>query len=134
MVNGRNKGAAAEREFINILQPVVDSVFVAEAFKLQRNLEQTRSGGCDIVGAPKEYDFFSFEVKRCERLALGQWWEQTLRQCRKDQIPALAYRQSRFPWMVKTKIPLLGYFIDATISLEDFLKFYEAVLKKGRNS
>lgn len=99
-INSRAKGASAEREVIKILQSVVDRALGKDAFKLERNLEQTRNGGCDIVGAPKEFDFFSFEIKRQEKLQISKWMQQCIKQSRDDQIPVLIYRQARRPWRV----------------------------------
>lgn len=64
---------------------------------VERNLEQTRGGGYDLTGLPD----YAIEVKRREKLALGPWWQQTLKQAREaKKVPVLAYRQSRQPWSV----------------------------------
>jgi len=86
-VNGRNKGAAAEREVAAILKKWT-------GLDVRRNLEQVRSGGYDLEGI----DFIALEVKRCETLALPAWWRQTLAQTKPEQIPVLVYRQNRKQW------------------------------------
>jgi len=90
MVNARNKGARGEREFCNWLE---------EKFKLdvkpQRNLEQVRSGGYDILLEP-----FIFEVKRVEVLNTKKWWLQVIKASKeiKDCIPVVAFKQNRKKW------------------------------------
>lgn len=60
----------------------------------------------DIVGA----DGLHIEAKRCERLQISQWYEQSLRDSRRfeDGKAVVIFRQNRKPWMI-------------TLSLEDFL-------------
>lgn len=92
-INGRNKGASGEREFCK---------WVAELLELEekpeRNLEQTRSGGWDILLPP-----FAFEVKRVEKLNMRKAWIQAKRQVdvsslRNQVIPVVAYRFNRYKW------------------------------------
>ena len=131
MVNGRNKGANAEREFIKILQTIVDSVMGPGEVELKRNLEQVRVGGYDVVGLP----WMALEIKRCETLNIKAWWEQCLRQCKKGQVPILAYRQNNKPWRVR----LAGYvfvsnespFVETVIELsqEGFMAWFREKVK-----
>ena len=96
----RRKGATAEREVANLLADQLGGDVV-------RNLEQTRNGGHDLLGV----DPFAIEVKRCETLAIPQWWRQACEQCPEGQVPALFYRQSRQPWRV---ILPLRYMLDTS--------------------
>ena len=100
-INGRNKGAAAEREFC---------VWLQDTFKLEhlpeRNIEQYRhkagsanhfrkSTGHDITG----FVPFAFEVKRCESLDLRGWWRQAVNSATPEyNVPVVAYRQNRGKW------------------------------------
>lgn len=89
-VNGRAKGAAGEREFCKWLQKKFELDFLPE-----RNLEQVRSGGSDILGV---YPFV-FEVKRVESLDIVKAWIQ----CKTDARaaggePVVAFRKNRQPW------------------------------------
>lgn len=89
-INSRAKGAAGEREFCNWLfksfPEIVD--------KPQRNLEQVRSGGSDIIVPP-----FCFEVKRVENLDLQLAWKQCKKAARDlDLEPVVAHRRNRHPW------------------------------------
>jgi len=89
----RRKGAAAERELAKILADELGE-------RVCRNLEQVRSGGCDLLGlAP-----FAIEVKRCETLALPAWWRQACEQSQ-GAVPVLAYRRSRQPWRFRLPLP-----------------------------
>lgn len=95
-INSRAKGKSAERELINILK-----VHLPEyANDLERNLEQTRGGGHDILGLPG----WAIEVKRYAKVTQGilmEFWAQACEQARKDGgRPALAYREDRQDWRV----------------------------------
>lgn len=93
----RDKGQRGEREFLKLLEKELP-------IKLERNLDQTRDGGCDLLGIKE----LAIEVKRCETLCINNWWEQALEQAGKDQYPVLAYRQSRKPWQVMIPLSLLA--------------------------
>jgi len=83
----RTKGAQAERELAGMLR--------SELGDVTRNLNQTRDGGCDLLGVGP----FALEVKRQEKLELRAWWQQACDQADRERlIPALAYRQSYRPW------------------------------------
>ncbi|MEX0385846.1 putative PDDEXK endonuclease [Spiribacter onubensis] len=84
----RRKGASGEREIASLLGQYLGAEVV-------RNLEQTRSGGHDLLGIEP----FALEVKRCERVTIPVWWRQACEQIGPDQVPVVAYRQSRKPWV-----------------------------------
>jgi hypothetical protein len=95
-INSRDKGAKGEREFINMMGPLL-------GVDLKRNLEQTREGGHDILGL----DGWAIEIKRYAEVLpadLERWWdqavEQSLRITWKNVSPALAYRADRRPWRI----------------------------------
>jgi hypothetical protein len=120
----KRKGAAAEREFLNLL-----SQALGLAGSLARNLEQTRSGGADCLALPG----LAIEIKRQETLKLSEWWKQAIAQAEPhNATPALAYRQSRQPWAVQ--VPLawvnptanLDPALTCTISLEAFAALLKA--------
>lgn len=123
-VNGRNKGAAAEREFVNILQQEVDvSLAPGHGLKFMRNLEQVRGGGFDIVGL----SWLALEIKRQENLALNAWWEQCERQA-EGRVPVLAYRQNNRPWRVRMPINIYTNRTLVDLSLDDFLSVFRSML------
>ena len=82
----RVKGATGEREVLALLGEKLGR-------KFERNITQSRYGGADCIDMGR----IKLEVKRQERLAVKDWWEQAQKQA-KDDVPALAYRQSRKPW------------------------------------
>ena len=82
----RVKGATGEREVLGLLGEILQR-------KFERNITQSRYGGADCIDMGR----IKLEVKRQERLAIKDWWEQAQRQA-KDGVPVLAYRQSRKPW------------------------------------
>jgi hypothetical protein len=70
-INSRNKGAGAELEFSNI-------IFQWAGIRLIRNLEQSRSGGHDLVVHPDEagqvadsFRALAIEVKRYGKVTPG---------------------------------------------------------------
>lgn len=97
-INVRTKGAVGEREAAALLQKVVDEVFTScghEPPKLRRNVEQAQVGGEDLVGLP----WYSFEIKRVERIDLDKWWQQTLVQAaRKPPLASMALAQRFGGW------------------------------------
>lgn len=85
----RNKGARRERELCKVLGAELGDV-------LQRNIEQTRNGGADVLCVKG----FAIEVKGCERLSTPAWWRQACEQAaRVSAEPMLAVKQNRKPWV-----------------------------------
>lgn len=109
MINGRTKGAAAEREAGKWLQ---------ESFSLpaapHRNLEQVREGGYDLLG----FEPFAMEIKRVEQLSLNQWWLQALKQAQHRQCPVVMYRQNRQPWRFLIPATAIGVRSVSFVQLE----------------
>jgi hypothetical protein len=105
-INGRNKGANAEREA---------ATWLKEKFKLehlpQRNIEQYRykahvkSTGYDLTG----FEPFCLEIKRQEVLSLRTWWVQCVQAVTADcPIPVVMYRQNRKPWKFLISAKYIG--------------------------
>src|SRR5438045_4158293 len=72
----RNKGKRAERQVIDLLQPIVDHCYKEAGLKpllLQRNTVQSDQGGFDIIGL----EWLALEVKHQEILNVDAWWQQT---------------------------------------------------------
>lgn len=89
----RVKGSAAERELFKLLGAELGIV-------VQRNLSQTRGGGCDTI----DIKGWALECKRQETLNLSAWWCQTLEQSDIDHKPVLFFRQNRYPWSAMMKL------------------------------
>ncbi|WP_062266917.1 putative PDDEXK endonuclease [Endozoicomonas arenosclerae] len=99
-INSRQKGAAAEREFCKELLSLAD-------IKLVRNLEQTRSGGFDLIPenqAQAQSWPWAIEVKRYASVTdskIHGWLKQAVEQAElADKTPVLAYRADRQEWKV----------------------------------
>ena len=96
MTNSRTKGAAGEREVINILKQHLPGETI------ERNLMQTAKGGYDFV----LFNKYACEVKRYAKGKnyLTAWWDQALRQASDVGMqPVLFYRFDRTPWRVVTQ-------------------------------
>ena len=113
----RDKGAKAERYIVNRLKE-------AGFDRVARNLEQTRSGGFDILGLEP----LAIEVKDQKQLRVAEWWRQAVQQAREGQIPVLAYhRPGTSIWRVI--LPLSAFcsgWEDSGITVE--LDFDDAVV------
>lgn len=84
----RRKGASGERELAGLLREQL-------GLEVTRNLEQCRSGGCDLLGL----EGWSPEVKRAARSRITEWWAQCCAQAAADgNRPVLFYRLDRQPW------------------------------------
>ena len=95
----RNKGAAAEREVLRIIQ--------ASGWRDARRTHDGRSqaGRNDVIGGPRGC---AVEVKRQEKLNVPAALDQLVRDSQPCDIPVLIHRPSRHGWM-------------ATLPLEDLL-------------
>lgn len=87
---------------------------------------------------------FSFEVKFCEELNLTSWWLQCLNQAAKQKdhkdrpaTPVLFYKASRTAWSVKMRAYVQTPHehdqveLDVTMSMEDFLPWFENALDEA---
>lgn len=103
-MNSRNKGAGAERELARLIH---DELGV----QLVRNLEQSRSGGYDLIPHPEESGpvgeilaRYAIEAKRYRKSSpalLRSWWRQATTQAEQACLsPLLAYREDRREWRV----------------------------------
>lgn len=103
-INGRAKGASGEREFCEWLFKNFNLLK-----KPERNLEQVRSGGADVLVSP-----FAFEVKRCEKIDKVQWWAQVGRAVKDPDglafgmIPVVAYRVNNGDWLFLISTRAIG--------------------------
>ncbi len=131
-INVIDKGKTGEREIATMLREIVASALrileienhVQTKFldAVQRNMNQSAVGGCDI-----KLFGIAFEVKRQETLSVKQWWNQCLISAsRNNHIPVLLYRQNRKPWNIMLHgligIPGAGTAVQtvATINEDDF--------------
>ena len=105
-INSRAKGAAGERELAGILRD--------HGYTDSRRGQQFcgRNGDADVVGLPHIH----IEAKRVEHLNLDAAMEQSIRDARPGETPAVFHRKNRQPWKV-------------TLLLDDFMKLYEEAYK-----
>ncbi len=129
--SSRTKGASGEREFAGLLH---DHLGV----RLVRNLEQSRSGGHDLITHPDEAGpvadmlrRYAIEVKRYSKPTdslIARWWRQAEQQAQEvGALPCLAYRGNRAAWRVVVPLAALmdtitddGLTYAATLGLEGF--------------
>ena len=109
--SSRVKGQVGEREVCKILGEAL-------GISLDRNLEQTRDGGADII----VNDVWYIEVKRQEKYAIDAWWNQACSQAKgKGKHPVLFFRKSREDWRVIMPYSLihepLNYYVHGDLEL-----------------
>lgn len=103
MVNGRQKGASAEREIAKLLEEELDGF----GLKFKRDLEQYRSAEHgDLVCSDPTFPF-CIEVKRYKTGCAAQpaWYDQVCaaaNACHK--LPLLVYKYNHQPW--KWRMPV----------------------------
>ena len=103
-IDSRAKGASGEREFAALIHDDL-------GIQLVRNLDQTRSGGYDLIPsasakgpAAETLHSLAIEVKRRATITpgiLATFWQQAINQADEaGKLPVLAYRADRRPWSV----------------------------------
>lgn len=121
-INSRTKGASAEREFAN-------EIYQWSGIRLTRNLEQTRSGGFDLIVHPDEVgpiaDAFRTLAIECKRYRavtpalIKTWWQQAREQAEPyHSFPVLAYRADRQDWHVIAPLSLINPDLTRSLSLD----------------
>lgn len=121
-INSRTKGAGAELEFSNI-------VYQWAGIRLIRNLEQSRSGGHDLIVHADEvgqvadsFRSLAIECKRYGKVTPGlikTWWQQAREQAQLNGLhPVLAYRADRQDWQVITPLYLINPDLSQDVSLD----------------
>jgi len=99
-LNARRKGANGEREFCRWIAKLLDLDKIPE-----RNLEQVRHGGADVLGIGN----FVFEVKRCEKLQLRKWWIQVKNaMIDPNTIPVVVFRKNNDRWAILISATHIG--------------------------
>lgn len=137
-INGRQKGAAGEREFASKIQDLLN-------VKLVRNLEQTRGGGYDLLPHKDQsgptVDFMHKLAIECKRYGLvspakiREWWDQTVSQAANaGKMPVLAYRQNRWDWRIIVPIrfvdPGFPYSDELHLTLEMSIEGFSTIVRE----
>ena len=108
-ISSQRKGAAGERELAAILKE--------HGYDCSRGGSMSFGEVPDLSGLPGIHS----EVKRVERLNVGEAMEQSIRDSERmnDGVPALFHRRNRKPWLV-------------TMRFDDWIKIYGEKLVKNR--
>ena len=98
----KSKGMRGEYEVAALMQEVKNRVAeelgkMAYCTRIERNLEQTRGGGYDLVGCFN----FAMEVKFQEQFHFNDWWHQAVTQTPKHMTPVLIYRKANVKWRIR---------------------------------
>lgn len=89
MTNSRAKGAAAEREVVRILKPILGD--------MHRNWQmQAAVGGADLYGPGIEG--WAVEIKRQKAYSRSWWTQAAVQADRSGMKPVLIYRLDRGRW------------------------------------
>lgn len=107
-INSKQKGKAGELEFANLCK---------QHGYLDARRSQQYAGinnDADVVGLPGIH----IEVKRVEKLNLSLAMEKTIRDCAKGDMPIVAHRKNREPWLI-------------TMPAEDWFQLYQAFVEQG---
>lgn len=99
-MNSRNKGATGEREVADILR--------GYGYKARRGQQYSGANGdADVVGLPGIH----IEVKRREKLNIYDAIDQSKRDRKPEELPAVFHRKNHCEWLV-------------TMPLDDWMKIY----------
>lgn len=125
-LNARAKGQGGERELLRLLTDWGSEAGVK--LDLARNVEQSRSGGHDLVGL--ETYQLSVEVKRVEAAGINRWWQQAVRQAGSELTPVLAWRRNHQPWRFRVRawVHPAEVQLDIDLELEPFKSWFQARL------
>ena len=97
----RDKGARGERMWRDVCR--------AEGYDAERGCQLYQRGSevADVIGLPGIHQ----EIKFTERLQLREAMEQSVRDAKDDEIPIVAHKANRQPWLI-------------TLQAGDFFKLY----------
>lgn len=109
-MNSRNKGAAGERELAAKLREY--------GYNCRRGQQYSGANGdADVVGLPGVH----IECKRVEKLNIYDAMEQSARDAKNGEIPAVFHRKNNKEWLV-------------TLRMDDFIKTYNGDITNGRKT
>lgn len=100
-INSRDKGANGERELANLIKD--------RGYNVRRGQQYNGLEGEDVVGL----DYIHIEVKRVEQLNIDKALEQSIRDSKGNQMPAVFHRKNHKKWKV-------------TLRFEDFMTLYDS--------
>jgi hypothetical protein len=105
-INSRTKGASAEREVSRLL-------FDELGIRTARNLEQSRSGGYDLMPEKDSLLYpYAIEIKRYAKVSnamLKVFWTQAVEQAElAGKYPVLLFREDRAAWLGVVSLSLIN--------------------------
>lgn len=100
-INSREKGAKGERELANLISD--------RGYKCIRGQQRSGLEQADVIGL----DYIHIECKRVENLNLDKAMEQSKRDSKSGEIPAVFHRKNNQKWKV-------------TLEFEDFMTLYDS--------
>jgi hypothetical protein len=119
-INSMRKGKAGEVEFCKWLDKYLPDLSYDK--KTERNYNQSDGHSADVITS-----VFIFEVKRCQKLLLSQWWDQVSKAQAHNPslIPIVAFRQNRMDW--KFMVPFLEDYY-CIIEYDAFLEYAKNII------
>jgi Holliday junction resolvase len=109
-MKSKTKGKVGEREAAQVLRDVIG----CEAHRGQQF-----QGGRDSPDVATNIDGLLVEVKRTEKLRLGEAMKQAIADCEPGDIPILMHRSNRQPWVA---IVLVQDLLKLALRLQPYLK------------
>lgn len=104
-INSKQKGKKGELEFSNLCKE--------HGFNTRRSQQYAGiNNDADVVGLPGLH----VEVKRVERLNISNAIRQAIRDKAEDEIPIVAHRKDREPWLI-------------TMRADDWFKLYKKYIR-----
>lgn len=100
-INSRAKGAKGERELANLISD--------RGYKCIRGQQRSGLEQADVIGL----DYIHIECKRVENLNLDKAMEQSKRDSKSGEMPAVFHRKNNQKWKV-------------TLEFEDFMTLYDS--------
>ena len=104
MINSKQKGARAEREF---------SSFVKEYFQVDSRRGVQYQGSPDSPDIVCNIPNLHFEVKHVEKLNIYNAMTQASEDASADQIPVVAHRRNHYDWLITIKASDINKFIES---------------------
>lgn len=101
-INSKHKGKAGELEFCKVMREY--------GYDLKRSVQyngKAEKGQADVLGL----DFIHCEIKRVEKLNIGEAIEQAMRDSKNNQLPTVFHRKNRGRWL-------------ATMPLDSWIQLY----------
>ena len=115
-ISSKRKGKAGELEIVNLIKAAFP-----KPWPVERNLAQSRSGGCDII-----WRDYAIEVKRTQDDSpsiMDRHWRQAQSQAGELGLkPVLIYRRNNRPWRARRMATFNGVPILVDVLLSDWLE------------